>query len=187
MMSNLPLPIKRDLFLAKEVNQASMEHLSKDIIEINRSDEELKKLYGIYGFEYHPRPINIFIDTYGGEVYPCLGLLSIIDKSKTPVYTFVTGSAMSCGFLILIHGHKRFAYENATPMYHQVGSGVFGFIKDMQENIEEVHRLQIKLEEMTLEKTKITKKKIDKIYKRKKNWFMTASEALKYGVVDEII
>jgi len=184
---HLPLPMERDLFFAKQVEQPTIEELSKKIIEINDNDEKLKKIYDIYGFDYKPKPIKIYIDSYGGYVYQCFGLLSIMDKSKTPIHTLATGAAMSCGFMILIHGHKRFAYENATPMYHQVGSGTWGKLKDLEEDIEETKRLQEMIEQMTLKKTKISKKKLEKVYKTKRDWYMSSSEALKQGVVDEII
>jgi ATP-dependent Clp protease protease subunit len=183
----LPLPMSRDLFFSKQVDQASIEELSKKIIEINHNDERLKKIYDVYGFEYHPKPIIIYIDSYGGSVYQCFGLLSIIEKSKTPIHTIVSGAAMSCGFMILIYGHKRFAYENATPMFHQVSSVAWGKAKDLEEDLEETLRLQARIENMTLKKTKIPRKKLEKVYKTKKDWYMTAEEALKLCVVDEII
>lgn len=186
-MSNLPLPKERTLFFAKQVDQASIEALTKSIVEINENDEFLKKQYAVYDIDYKPKPIKIMIDSYGGMVYQILGLLAIIDKSETPVHTYVTGAAMSCGFMLLIHGHRRFAYKYATPLYHQVGSAAFGKVKDMEEKLEETKRLQELLERLTLEKTKITAKKLERIYKTKKDWYMTAEEALKLKVVDEIV
>lgn len=186
-MSNLPLPKERTLFFAKQVDQASIEILTKSIVEINENDEFLKKQYAVYDLEYNPKPIKIMIDSFGGSVYAILGLLAIIDKSKTPVYTYVTGAAMSCGFMLLIHGHRRFAYKYATPLYHQVSSIAFGKLKDMEEQIEETKRLQELLERLTLEKTKITAKKLERIYKTKKDWYMTVEEAIKLGVIDEIV
>jgi ATP-dependent protease ClpP protease subunit len=89
--------------------------------------------------------------------------------------------------MILISGHKRFAYTNATPMYHQVSSGAHGKLKEMQEDMIEAERLQKMIESMTLKKTNITKKQLEKVYKAKEDWFMTAEEALKHGVIDEIL
>jgi ATP-dependent Clp protease, protease subunit len=186
-MSNLPLPKERILFFAKQVDQSSIEALTKSIIEINENDEFLKKQYAVYDLEYNPKPIKIMIDSYGGAVYQILGLLAIIDKSETPIHTYVTGAAMSCGFMLLIHGHRRFAYKYATPLYHQVSSIAIGEVKNMEERIEETKRLQKLLEQLTLDKTKITAKKLEKIYKTKQDWYMTAEEALKLGVVDEIL
>ena len=186
-MSNLPLPKERTLFFAKQVDQSSIEALTKNILEINENDDFLKKQYAVYDLEYKPKPIKIMIDSFGGSVYAILGLLAIMDKSETPIHTYVTGAAMSCGFLLLIHGHRRFAYKYATPLYHQVSSMAIGEVKNMEERLEETKRLQKLLEQLTLDKTKITAKKLEKIYKTKQDWYMTAEEALKLKVVDEIV
>ena len=186
-MSNLPLPKERTFFFAKQVDQSTIETLTKNIIDVNENDELLKKLYSVYEIEYSPKPIKVIIDSYGGQVYQALGLLAVMDSSKTPIHTYVTGAAMSCGFMILIHGHKRFAYKHATPLYHQVSSLARGTLKDIEEDVKESKRLQEKIEQLTLERTKISKKKLEKIYKNKVDWFMDAEEAKKLGVVDEII
>jgi len=184
---NLPIPMKRKLYLAAQVDQDSMNELTKSIIEINDSDRELEKIYGIYDLNYIPKPIEILIDSYGGDVYNCLGLIGVMKKSETPVHTIANGAAMSCGFVILIHGHRRFAYEYATPMYHQVSSGVWGTVQDIEEDYKETKRLQTIWEKMTIEKTKITKEKLKEILSKKHDWYMTSKEALKFGVVDEIL
>ena len=187
MSTTLPKPKARNLYLPEQVNQESMNKLTKAIIDINTSDEYLKKLYGINDIEYNPKPINIYIDSYGGAVYQCFGLLGVMDKSTTPIHTIVTGAAMSCGFMILISGHKRFGYTHSTPLYHQVSSGFYGKIKDMEEHLEESKRLQKKIEDLTLERTAISKKKLAQILKNKIDWYMSAEEALTLGVIDGII
>jgi hypothetical protein len=60
-------------------------------------------------------------------------------------------------------------------------------IKDLEEDVIETKRLQTIIEEVTLENTKITQKKLDRIYKTKKDWFMDTNEALKLKVIDEVI
>jgi ATP-dependent Clp protease protease subunit len=187
MLDTLMTPKKRILYLTKDVDAASMGELTKDIIEINDNDVFLKKLYNIHSAEYIPQPIQIFIDSYGGLVYQCFGLLSIINNSKTPIYTIVTGCAMSCGFMILISGHKRFSYELSTPLYHQISSGMFGKLKNIEDELREAKRLQDLMEKIVLSRTKITKKKLEEIYNMKTDWYMSSSEALKFGVIDEII
>lgn len=177
----------RTLYFYSQVNQESIGTLTKEIIEINELDRYLEKYYELHDLIYQPKPIKIIIDSYGGLLYECFGLLSVMESSKTPIHTIVTGAAMSCGFMILISGHRRFGYSLSTPLYHQVSAGVRGKAKDIEEEWIEVKRLQDKLEEITLRKTKITKERLDKVYKRKMDWFMTAEEALKLGVIDEII
>jgi ATP-dependent Clp protease protease subunit len=184
---SLPMPKSRKLFFGKQVDQSSIEDLSRDIIMINDDDRYLEKLYALHDLVYTPKPIKIYIDSYGGYVYQVFGLLSIMEKSVTPIHTIITGAAMSCGFMMLIYGHKRFGYELSTPLYHQVSGGIWGKVEDMEQNYVEAKRLQDKFEELTIRKTKITKQKLEKIRKEKIDWYMTAEEALKLGVIDEII
>ncbi len=186
-MKNLPVPLGRNLYLPKQVTQESMHELTKAILSINEDDETLQKLYEVYGLSYTPKPINIYIDSYGGAVYQCFGLLGVIGKSATPIHTIVTGAAMSCGFLILICGHKRFGYEHSTPLYHQVSTGFFGKVQDMEESLQEVKRLQKKIEDITIKRTSISRGKLKEVLKNKVDWYMPAKEALNLGVIDEII
>lgn len=187
MAENLPLPKKRDLFFTKQVDQSSIGELTQKIIEINQDDEHLKKIYNVYGLTYNPEPIQVYIDSYGGYVYQCFGLLSVMERSQTPIHTIVTGCAMSAGFMILISGHKRFAHKLSTPLYHQVSSGAAGTVKEMEEKLEESKRLQRQLEDIVKDKTDITKKRLREIFETKKDWYMTSEEALELNVVDEIL
>lgn len=187
MSEILKLPKNRDLFLTKQVDQSSIGELTQKIIEINKDDEHLKKLYSVYNLTYNPDPIKIYIDSYGGQVYQCFGLLSVMERSETEIHTIVTGCAMSAGFMILISGHKRFAHRLSTPLYHQVSGGVNGTVKEMEDNLEESKRLQSQLEDIVKEKTKITKKRLREIFETKKDWYMTSKEAAELGVIDEIL
>lgn len=187
MPNSIPLPKDRNLYLPDQVNQESINKLTKSIIDINEDDARLKKIYFVNDLEYIPPPIKIYIDSYGGAVYQCFGLLGVMERSETPVHTIVTGAAMSCGFMILISGHKRFGYRLSTPLYHQVSTGFYGKVQDMEEKLQETKRLQKQIENITLEKTSISKKKLADILKNKIDWFMTAEEALKLGVIDEIV
>jgi len=187
MATALPKPKVRNLYLPEQVTQESMNKLTKSIIDINEDDSYLIKLYGINGVVYSPQPIKLYIDSYGGAVYQCFGLLGVMSKSETPIHTVVTGAAMSCGFMILISGHRRFGYSLSTPLYHQVSSGFRGKVQDMEQSLEQTKKLQKKIEEITLTKTNISKKKLKEILKNKVDWYMTAEEALDLGVIDEII
>lgn len=176
----------RNLYLSAQVDQHSMEALSKQIVEINQEDKKIKKLYKIYGLEYSAKPIKIFIDSYGGQVYQCFGLLGIMENSKTPIHTIVTGCAMSCGFMIAISGHERFAYPKATLLYHQLSTMKYGKLKEIKEDVIEAKRLQKMIEKIVLEKTLITKKRLKESFDKKEDWFISAEEALELGAIDKI-
>lgn len=180
-------PNERNLFLCKGVNQESIEELTKGIIKINEEDDQCQKIYDFHGFPFIRQPIHIYLDTYGGMVYQTFGLVSVMDKSKTPIHTIVTGCAMSAGFIILICGHKRFAHTLSTPLYHQAAGGMWGKIKDMDEKIVESKRIQKMLEDIVVDRTKIPRTKLAEIYTHKIDWYMSSKEAKKLGVVDFII
>jgi len=184
---NLPEAKSRNLYLAKQVNQDSINDITKAIIEINESDEKLTKIYAAYDLQYNSKPIKLYIDSYGGAVYQCLGLLGVMQSSKIPVHTIVTGCAMSCGFLISITGHKRFGYPGSTYLYHQVSSGFYGKAKDIEEEVIEIKRLQKIIEDHTLKLTHISPLQLEKIYKRKIDWFIDSKKALKLGIIDEVV
>jgi ATP-dependent Clp protease protease subunit len=182
-------PMTRNLFFSKDIDSESVEEVIKKIIEINEYDEKLKIIYkALQNIDYNPMPIKIFIDSFGGSVYNCFGLLSIIECSKTPIYTIVTGVAMSAAFLILICGHKRFCYELSTMLYHQISYDISdGTIKDIRDSFAETERMQNMVENITMKKTKISKNKIEEIYNKKEDWYITPSEAKKLGIIDKIL
>lgn len=186
-ISTLPLPAPRNIMFSKDVTQSTIESISSEILNININDRYLSKLYKIHGLKYIPEPIQIYIDSYGGLVYQIMGLISIIKTSKTPVHTIATGCAMSCGYMLLINGHKRFAYELATILYHAVSSGTHGQVQHLKEDLDETTRLQNLLEQMTLDLTNITAKQLKKIKQRKIDWFITSKEAKKLNIVDKIL
>lgn len=186
-MIQLPSPKERTLVFSKDVDQSTIGDLTKSILEIIDDDAYISKIYKTHGLEYNPKPIKIYIDSHGGNAYQCLGLLGVIEHSPVPIHTIVTGVAASAGFLISITGHKRFCYKTSTFMYHQIRGWNVGTLKQQTEKLEETKRLQELIEKHTKAHTKLTKEKLEEIYEKKKDWYLSAKDALKHGVVDEII
>lgn len=181
-------PKHRDIFLAQQVDQTSIKDVVTKIVDINEHDRKIRGLLmETYGSEYRPKPINIYIDSYGGSVYQCLGLISIMENSETPIHTIVTGTAMSAGFIIAISGHKLFCYEHSTLMYHQLSTAHWDTLKGIEDSVEECKRLQGILEKVTMKRTKITKKRIKEVYEMKQDWFISGEEAKELGCVDVLL
>lgn len=186
-MLEIDKPLDRSLFLSQDVDQESISEIIEKIILINKDDERLKKIYKAFNLIYTPEPIELYIDSYGGDVYSCYGLISVIENSKIPVHTIVTGSAMSSGFMILISGHKRFAHRLSTVLYHQLSHDTWGKIGDTEIEVDETKRLQKILEQEVVNKTKIKMEKLKEIKKTKTDWYISPEEALKLNIVDFII
>lgn len=130
------------------------------------------------------KPIKIYIDSNGGCLSDTFTMIDAIKLSKTPVWTICTGTAYSGGFFTFIAGHRRFAYDHASFLYHE-GATATGADAGKFRNYAEFYQKELEqLKEVTLKHTKITPEE----YKEhiKDDWWMTADEALKYGVCDEI-
>ena len=183
----LPQAMTRDLFFTKQVDQDSISQLNEKIIGIEKNDEYIKKLYALHNLNYQPEPIRIYIDSYGGMVYQCFGLLSVMRECKTPIHTVVTGTAMSCGFLIAICGHKRYCYDDSTYMYHQISDFSAGTLRDIEIQYHEASRLQRRIEEITAKHSKMSLSFLKKIYESGQDMYLNSVDALKNGCVDEII
>lgn len=86
----------------------------------------------------------VIIDSFGGQVYSFLAIVSEIEQSSIPVATIAVGKAMSCGALLLGLGTKgyRFADPNVCIMLHDMSSSQCGKIEELKSSIKEIERLQ---------------------------------------------
>ena len=134
--------------------------------------------------------IPIIIDSYGGQVYSLMSMISAIKSSEVPVATIVEGKAMSCGAVLLSFGEEglRFADPDATVMIHDVSSGGHGKIEEMKADVKEAERLDEKIFTMMArncgKKDDYFKKKV--FNKKHADWFMDAQEAKKHGLVNHL-
>lgn len=173
----------RDLILSENVTQDSVKGLIREILEINDFDdkqEEEKRTY-------ERKPIRLIVNTYGGSVYDGFALVAAIEKSKTPVHTICFGKAMSMGFMIMLAGHKRFAHPLATLMYHQISTLAWGKIEEIKQEVTECERLEKLYDDYVLKHSNLIKKQLDEVKKLKQEWYIGADEAVKLGLVDELL
>jgi ATP-dependent Clp protease protease subunit len=131
--------------------------------------------------------IQLLLSTYGGEVYDGLSLYDAIKNSKTCVDITCFGKIMSMGIIILLASKTRKAYRNTTFMIHEISSFGMGKVADVEESVEEAKRLNKLLFDIIEKETNISKSKLEEVYNRKQDWFITAEEALKLGLITEII
>lgn len=173
----------RTLFLNGTVDQDNTKELIEAIYKFN--DEDDRKGKNLVKFDR--QPIKLIVNTYGGYAYDGFGLVGVIEQSKTPVHTYVHGKAMSAGLAIALAGHKRYAGKYATFMYHQVLTGAWGKIEQIKEDLGEAERLCAIYDGIVLGKSNIRKDDLERVKERRADWFIGADEALKLGIIDEII
>ena len=120
------------------------------IITVNKFDEESAQEFCTQMSLAHctgQEVIPIVIDSYGGQAYSLMRMISAIKASRLPVATIVEGKAMSCGAVLFSCGTEgyRFVGEHATVMLHEVSSVSWGKNEDIKANAKETDRLNSKL------------------------------------------
>ena len=138
------------------------------------------------GFPVEDRkPIKLFIFSPGGNLAETMHACSIMQMSKTPVWTVNMGMAMSGGFLLLINGHKRFTMPYARAMFHRGSGGAAGTYGQAEDAMKDYNAQMNDMQNLVLERTKISKQAFGK--HKDRDWYFGADEQVKNGVVDEII
>lgn len=174
---------KKTFYLSDYVDNESIGKLMWDILYQIREDDEKDEKEK----DYKREPIKLYINSYGGSVYDMWGLIDIILNSKTPIYTYCTGYAMSAAFKIFLAGHKRYCYKHSTFMYHQMSCRLSGKLQDIEEDREEMDDQNTQIEEYVINRTNLTKDDIKEIREKKKDFYIHSDKAVKYGIVDEVL
>ena len=130
-------------------------------------------------------PIKIYLDSPGGDMSSTFTAIDSIRMSKTPIWTINVGMSYSGGFFIFIAGHKRFAYNLSSFLFHE-GATMAGGDAGKFRNYTDFYKKQLeKLKNLTLDYTKITNEQYEKHIND--DWWIDATEALELGICDEII
>lgn len=163
------------------------------IIRVNKFDEESAKKFAQEMAQAHntgQKVIPIVIDSYGGQVYSLMSMISAIKHSEIPVATIVEGKAMSCGAVLFSFGEEgmRFMDPNATVMIHDVSSMDFGKVEELKAGATEADRLNTTIYTMMArncgKKDDYFMKIVDK--KKHADWFLDAEEAKKHGMANQL-
>jgi ATP-dependent Clp protease protease subunit len=173
----------RKLHLNEGVDEISMFKLMYYMDKIRKSDD-------VNGIEMKNRqPIEIICNSYGGQLYECMALISKIERFQEDGYkinTTLTGKAMSCGQLIFMFGTHRRMYRYGTLLIHKLSNWNVGNYDQLEVGFEEDKRLQDLLNNLIVKKTKIP---LDVLLDKTKgvDWYLSPEDCIKYGMADEII
>jgi ATP-dependent Clp protease, protease subunit len=165
---------RREIFLWGEVNDESAEATVKKILFFDGqgSDE-----------------ITIFLNSPGGAISSGFAIYDAMQYARSPIKTICTGLAASFGAIVLCAGTKgkRLAWENSRIMIHQplIAGSFFGPASDIQIQADEMLRVRERLNEILSFHSGKPIKKIEEDTDR--DYFMSAQEALEYGLVDSIV
>jgi ATP-dependent Clp protease protease subunit len=137
--------------------------------------------------EGHQKDITLYINSPGGLVTATMAILDTMNYVKSDVSTVCVGQAASGGAIILSAGAKgkRFALPNAEIMIHQPLGGTEGQASDIAITAKQILKIKDKLNKILAKHTGQTVVQVEKDSDR--NYFMSADEAVKYGLVDSIV
>lgn len=164
---------ERIIFLGDEVNEATANVVVAQLLHLAHTDPK--------------KDIKLYINSPGGTVYDGLAIFDTIQYISPDVMTIGIGLQASMGSFLLSSGTKgkRFALPNSRIMMHQPSSGTQGKVTDQEITLRESIYLKQKLNEIL---AKNTGQKIAKIEKdADRDFWMSADEAVKYGLIDEVI
>ena len=133
------------------------------------------------------KDIKIYINSPGGHVSSGLAIIDTMNHIKNDVSTVCVGMAASMGAVILASGAKgkRYSLPNSEIMIHQPLGGAQGQATDIQITAKQILKLKEKLNKMMAERTGKTYAEIEKDADR--DYYMSADEAKKYGIVDKVL
>ena len=134
--------------------------------------------------------LPIVIDSYGGQVYSLLSMISDIKHSRIPVATIVQGKAMSCGEILFSCGAEGMRYmdPDATVMIHDVSSMEYGKVEEIKASAEETERLNKKIYHIMAENCGHHKDYfLDIVHERgHADWFLEADDCKKHNLANHL-
>lgn len=132
--------------------------------------------------------IPIIIDSYGGQVYSLMSMISAIKDATLPVATIVTGKAMSCGAILASFGADGYRYmdPDATIMIHDVSSASFGKVEELKADAAESDRLNKKVFTMMAKNCgKHDTYFLEKIHEKGHvDWYLEPDEAVECNLIN---
>ena len=163
----------RIIFLGEEVNEATANIVVAQLLHLANEDPN--------------KDIQLYINSPGGSVYDGLAIYDTMQYIKPDVQTIGIGLQASMGAFLLSSGAKgkRFLLPNSRVMIHQPSSGTQGKVTDQEITLREAIELKERLAKMM---AKNTGQKLDKVKSdMERDFWMSAEDAVSYGVVDEVI
>lgn len=143
--------------------------------------------YNLMPPEVAPERITLMINSPGGSVDACLTLIDAMKTSSIPVDTFCTGMAASCGIITLMAGEHRYASTTSQIMSHQYSGGNGGKEHEIYGRMKSFDFTSRWIEKHYAECTGLSVKKIRKHLLGPTDVWLSAEEAMEWGIIDEVL
>ena len=164
---------ERIIFLGTAINDQVANLVVAQLLYLDHEDPE--------------RPISMYINCPGGAVYHGLAIYDTMQQMRAPVSTYAVGVTASMGTVLLAAGAKghRYALPHATVHMHPAGGSAQGYAPDVEIQYKELKRVEDLIHRLIAHHTGQTEEQIVADFDRDR--FMSAEEAVEYGLVDQIL
>tara|TARA_B100000287_G_scaffold138782_1_gene130737 strand:- start:117 stop:746 length:630 start_codon:yes stop_codon:yes gene_type:complete len=170
--------------LFSSVDEEKVSELATGLLymnELNKAEEDESKR----------KDIDFYVSTYGGSADDMFALYDIMKnvQQTSDICTIGMGKVMSAGVLILAAGThgKRKIGKNCRVMIHSVAAGNHGELNHMINELEEIKNMQEMYINCLVSETKMTETVLRNMLERGVNVYLTAEQAVEYGIADEIV
>ena len=161
-----------------------MRELSKEVELVDPEDPESETVV-----KYNP--FELLISTEGGLVADMFAVYDVMKhlQQDVEIGTFGVGKVASAGVLLLAAGTKgkRKIGKNCSVMIHEISGGEFGSVKEIKNGTKQIQKIRSQYIDALVENTKMSRKKVLYYFRKHVDIYFTAEEALKHGIVDEIV
>ncbi len=171
--------VDNHIYFYSEVSRDSVFELN---LLLKEAEEENLSIANRMNIE--PIPIFLHIHSDGGSIFSAFDAIDYIQESKVPVHTIIEGSAASAGTIMSIVGEKRYIRPHAYMLIHQLSSGCWGKMNEIEDEFANLQELMVQIKKLYEEHTKVPKKKLSELLKHDLWW--NAEKCIEYGLVDEI-
>jgi len=162
--------VNRSIFLFNDFHQESAEKVVTTLLKLDKESKE---------------PINIFINSYGGEVFSLFSIVDTINNIESTVNTICLGEADSCGAVLLSIGDVRYIGSNSRTMIHEVSTIAWGKISSLEERIKIAKDANNQIVSLLAKETGRDADYLKEVMK--KDFFMNAKESVELGIVDFVL
>jgi ATP-dependent Clp protease protease subunit len=169
--------LKREIWINGSITDELIERLVVNLLAMDESENDKRE----------PRPIKVYINSFGGNLREALAAVDVMFSLNSPVETIVVGNALSAGLILLMGGQNRKAYEHSTLLFHTARSHIWGILPDLESSVQHTKYLMDMKADLFASRTRWPKETWLDMLEGGRDRFFTAREALEIGIVTEII
>lgn len=163
-------------------NDVTVKTMADLTIEIKKLTKKLLALNIAYDTDVE---IFLHINSGGGDVFGVLSIINLIINNKVNIVTVIEGQACSAATILSMIGSRRQITENSYMLIHNLSSGFWGKMHEMEDEMKNLTLLTKDIKKMYKTYTNITTTQLETLLK--KDLLLDAKTCLRYGLVDEIV